>query len=114
MAIQSTGFFPNPNNDSYVKNAVITLNVRQVPMGKLSVDCNLCVLKNVQNPGGQTSLQLMQVSMFSVNEIDRTELSFDAALTDPYEQLLDGVQDFLIAKFTQENPDVTFGVYVAS
>lgn len=112
MAIQVTGFFPNPNNDSYVKDAVITLNIKQVPMGKLSVDCNLCVLKEVTNPGNVTSTQLMQVSMFSVNEIDRTELSFDSSLTDPYEQLLSSVQDFLIDKFTTENPTLTFAEYV--
>lgn len=114
MAIQATGFFPNPNNDSYVKNAVITLHIRQVPMGKLSVDCQLNVLKEVTNPGNVTSTQLMMVSMFTINEIDRTELSFDASLTDPYEQLLGGVQEFLIDKFTTEHPDVTFSEYVQS
>lgn len=113
MAIQVTGFFPNPSNDSYVKDAVITLNVRQVPMGKLSVDCNLCVLKEITNPGNITSMQLMQVSMFGVNDIDRTALSFDVSLTDPYEQLLASVQDFLIDKFTTENPTLTFAEYVA-
>lgn len=112
MAIQVTGFFPNPNNDSYVKDAVITLNIRQVPMGRLSVDCQLCVEKEITNPGNVTSLQLMQVSMFSVNDIDRTELSFDVSLTDPYEQLLSSVQDFLIEKFTTENPTLTFAEYV--
>jgi hypothetical protein len=112
MAIQVTGFFPNPNNDSYVKDAVITLNIRQVPMGRLSVDCQLCVEKEITDPGNVTSLQLMQVSMFSVNDIDRTELSFDVSLTDPYEQLLSSVQDFLIEKFTTENPTLTFAEYV--
>ena len=113
MAIQVTGFFPNPNNDSYVKDAVITLNVKQVPMGRLDVECQLCVEKEITNPGNVTSLQLMNVSQFTVYDIDRTELSFDVSLTDPYEQLLSSVQDFLIEKFTTENPDLTFEVYVS-
>jgi hypothetical protein len=112
MAIQVTGFFPNPNNDSYVKDAVITLNVKQVPMGRLDVECQLCVEKEITNPGNITSNQLMNVSVFSVNDIDRAELSFDVSLTDPYEQLLSSVQDFLIEKFTTENPDLTFETYV--
>jgi hypothetical protein len=113
MAIQVTGFFPNPNNDSYVKDAVITLNVKQVPMGRLDVECQLCVEKEITNPGNITSSQLMNVSQFTVYDIDRTELSFDVSLTDPYEQLLSSVQDFLIEKFTTENPDLTFEVYVS-
>jgi len=111
MAIQVTGFFPNPNNDSYVKDAVITLQVKQIPMGKLGVDCLLCVSKEVTNPGNVTSTQLVQVSAYAINDIDRTELTFDESITDPYEQLLASVQDFLIDKFTTENPTLTFGVY---
>jgi hypothetical protein len=113
MAIQVTGFFPNPNNDSYVKDAVITLNIQQIPMGRLDVQCQLCVEKEVINPGNEASLQLMTVSQFTVNNIDRTELSFDVSLSDPYEQLLSSVQDFLIEKFTTENPDLTFAEYVS-
>ena len=111
MAIQVTGFFPNPNNDSYVKDAVITLNVKQVPMGKLNVECQLCVEKEVTNPGNVVSMQLMQVSSFTINDIDRTGLTFNSDLTDPYEQLLDGVQTYLISKFEEENPDVTLSTY---
>lgn len=113
MAIQVTGFFPNPSNDSYVKDAVITLNVKQVPMGKLSVDCNLCVEKEVTNPGNVTSLQLVPSAIFTINNIDRSELSFDVSLTDPYEQLLASVQDLLIDRFSTENPDLSFSVYSA-
>lgn len=113
MAIQVTGFFPNPSNDSYVKDAIITLNIRQVPMGKLSVECQLCLEKEITNPGNVTSLQLVQVSMFGVNDIDRSELSFDVSLTDPYEQLLASVQDLLIDRFSTENPDLSFSVYSA-
>ena len=112
MAIQVTGFFPNPNNETYVKDAVITLNIRQVPMGKLSVDCNLCVVKEVTNPGNVTSTQLMPVSMFGVNDIDRTSLTFTPT-GDPYEDLLTSVQDYLINHFETENPDLTFSVYGA-
>lgn len=113
MAIQVTGFFPNPNNDSYIKDAVIKLNIKQVPMGRLDVDCQLCVSKELSNPTGGTSTQLMQVSMFNIYEIDRAELSFDVSLTDPYEQLLSSVQEHLISKFSTENPDLTFENYVA-
>jgi hypothetical protein len=112
MAIQVTGFFPNPNNDSYIKDAVIALNVQQIPMGRLDIQCQLCVEKEVTNPSNVTSLQLVTVSQFTVNNIDRAELSFDVSLTDPYEQLLSSVQDFLIEKFTTENPDLTFETYV--
>jgi hypothetical protein len=111
MAIQVTGFFPNPNNDSYIKDAVIALNVQQIPMGRLDIQCQLCVEKEVTNPSNVTSLQLVTVSQFTVNNIDRAELSFDVSLTDPYEQLLSSVQDFLIEKFTTENPDLTFETY---
>jgi hypothetical protein len=112
MAIQVTGFFPNPSNDTYIKDAVIKLNIKQIPMGRLDVECQLCVLKEINNPSSVTSNQLMNVSVFSVNDIDRAELSFDVSLTDPYEQLLSSVQDFLIEKFTTENPDLTFETYV--
>lgn len=111
MAIQVTGFFPNPNNDSYVKDAVITLNVKQVPMGKLNVECQLCVEKEITDPGNVVSMQLMPVSTFTINDIDRTGLTFDGSLTDPYEQLLDGVQTYLISKFEEENPDLTLTIY---
>jgi len=116
MAIQVTGFFPNAHNESYVKDPVITLQVKQVPMGKLSVDCLLCVSKEYTYPGNNIApkTELMQVSMFSINDIDRTVLSFDASITDPYEQLLASVQDFLIDKFTTENPTLTLAEYVSA
>jgi hypothetical protein len=112
MAIQVNGFFPNPSNDSYIKDAVIKLNIKQIPMGRLDVECHLCVIKEVYNPSSVTSNQLMNVSVFSVNDIDRTELSFDVSLVDPYEMLLSSVQDYLISKFSTENPDLTFETYV--
>jgi len=114
MAIQVTGFFPNPNNDSYVKDAVITLNVKQVPMGRLDVECNLKVEKEVTTPSTNVvTTQLVSVSQFTVNNIDRSLLTFNDDITDPYEKLLDGVQTYLISKFEEENPDVTLGVYEA-
>jgi hypothetical protein len=112
MAIQVTGYFPNPNNDSYIKDAVIKLNIKQVPMGRLDVECILCVEKMVSAPNNDPSLQLVNVSHFNVNNIDRAELSFDVSLSDPYEMLLSSVQDHLITKFSTENPDLTFETYV--
>lgn len=114
MAIQVTGFFPIANNDHYVKDPVVALEVLQIPMGKLGVRCLLSVSKEVTSPiGNVTSQQLQQVSVFSINNIDRTELSFDTSITDPYEQLLASVQDFLIDKFTTEHPTLSFRVYTA-
>lgn len=113
MAIQVNGFFPNPVNNSYIKDAVITLNVQQIPMGRLDIQCQLCVEKEITNPADVTSLQLVTVSQFTLNNIDRAELSFDVSLVDPYEMLLSSVQDYLISKFSTENPDLTFENYVA-
>lgn len=112
MAIQVTGFFPNQNNDSYIKDAVITLNINQVPMGKLDVTCNLNVEKEITNPIGEVSTQLVMVSSFVKTNIDRTSLTFTPT-GDPYEDLLSSVQDYLISLFETENPDLTFSVYGA-
>lgn len=81
------GFKKINDKNIFVKDSKVLLSLYLTPMGKIDLD--LHYLDDITN---------QEISREFIS-IDRTSLTFDESIIDPYEQILNAVEIFLISTY---------------
>lgn len=98
MAIKVTGFFQNPQTGLIHQSPLLTLIPHLLYAGKISLDVKI---DNQETIGYEN--------------VDRTTLQYNIDITDPYSQLIDALETYLISNLqnaNQINSNSTFEKYV--
>lgn len=86
MAIQVTGFFQNPQSGLIYDSPLLTLIPHLTYAGGISLDVNI-------NNNGCIGYQ----------SIDRSTLTYNTSITDPYSQLIDALETYVIDNLQNSN-----------
>lgn len=86
MAIKITGFFQNPQSGLIYDSPLLTLVPHLTYAGGISLDVNI-------NNNGCIGYQ----------SIDRSTLAYNTSITDPYSQLIDALQTYVINDLQNSN-----------
>jgi hypothetical protein len=87
MAIQVTGLFQNPATGLIYESPKLTLVPHLEYAGVINMDVHI---------GGNGTVPY--------SNVDRTTLTYDLTITDPYNQLIDGLETMVIANLQTANP----------
>ena len=87
MAIQVTGLFQNPATGLIYESPKLTLVPHLEYAGVINMDVHIA--------GNGT---------VPYSNVDRTTLTFNTEITDPYNQLIDGLETMVIANLQTANP----------
>lgn len=86
MAIKVTGFFQNPQSGLIYDSPLLTLIPHLTYAGGISLDVNI-------NNNGCIGYQ----------SIDRSTLAYNTSITDPYSQLIDALETYVIDDLQNSN-----------
>jgi len=86
MAIKVTGFFQNPQSGLIYDSPLLTLVPHLTYAGKISLDVNI-------NNNGCIGYQ----------SIDRSILTYNTSIIDPYSQLIDALETYVIDDLQNSN-----------
>jgi hypothetical protein len=87
MAIQVTGLFQNPATGLIYESPKLTLVPHLEYAGVINMDVHI---------GGNGTVPY--------SKVDRTTFTYDLTITDPYNQLIDGLETMVIANLQTANP----------
>jgi hypothetical protein len=107
MAVQVTGFFQNPQTKLIYQNPILQLVPHLEYPGKINMDVNMDVSVSSQSLGSFGSV--------SYTSIDRSSLSYNSQIADPYDRLIDALENFVLADLQNSNDinkNSTFTKYV--
>jgi hypothetical protein len=93
MAIQVTGLFQNPKSKQLFQSPKLELVPHLTYRGEIKMDVNI-----ISDYNGAIGYE----------NIDRDLLQYDTEITDPYNQLIDALETFVIQDVSISNPDCTF------
>lgn len=93
MAIQVTGLFKNPKTGQLFQSPKLELVPHLTYRGEMSMDVNI------------TS---DYAGAIPYDKIDRTLLSYNPDILDPYDQLIDALETYVINDLSTSNPDCIF------
>jgi hypothetical protein len=85
--LKLTGFKKINDKNVFVKDSKVATSLYLTPMGKINLDIHYID----ENSNEEVSREFIS--------IDRSSLSFNPELTDPYEQLIDAVEALLISSY---------------
>ena len=88
MAVQVTGFFQNPQSGLIYESPLLTLIPYLQYAGQLTLDVFIA------GTGG----------VVGYSNIDKNTLIYDASITDPYSQLIDALDHFVIDNLKDATP----------
>ena len=86
MAIKVTGFFQNPQTGLIHQSPLLTLIPHLLYAGKIVMD-----------------VKINEQGCIGYENIDRTTLQYDSQITDPYSQLIDALETYLIDNLQNAN-----------
>lgn len=86
MAVKVTGFFQNPQSGLIYDSPLLTLVPHLTYAGGISLDVNI-------NNNGCIGYQ----------SIDRSTLAYNTSITDPYSQLIDALETYIIDDLQNSN-----------
>ena len=87
MAIQVTGLFQNPATGLIYESPKLTLVPHLEYAGVINMDVHI---------GGNGTVPY--------SNVDRTTLTYDSVITDPFNQLIDALETMVIANLQDANP----------
>jgi hypothetical protein len=93
MAIKVTGLFQNPKSKQLFQSPKFELVPHLTYKGEIKMDLHI-----VSDYRGTIGYE----------NIDRDILQYDTKITDPYNQLIDALESYVINDLTQSNPDCIF------
>ena len=93
MAIKVTGLFQNPKSKQLFQSPKLELVPHLTYRGVIKMDVH--IISEVNGTIGYEN-------------IDRNLLQYDTQITDPYSQLIDALETFVIQDISISNPDCTF------
>lgn len=93
MAIQVTGLFQNPQSKQLFQSPKLELVPHLTYRGVIKMDVH--IISDYKGTIGYEN-------------IDRDILQYDTQITDPYNQLIDALETFVIENVSTSNPDCTF------
>lgn len=93
MAIQVTGLFQNPNSKQLFQSPKLELVPHLTYRGVIKMDVHIVSEFN---------------GTIGYENVDRDTLQYDIEITDPYSQLIDALETFVIQDVSISNPDCTF------
>ena len=93
MAIQVTGLFQNPKSKQLFQSPKLELVPHLAYRGVIKMDVHITSDFN---------------GTIGYENIDRDTLQYDIEITDPYNQLIDALETFVIQDVSASNPDCTF------
>jgi hypothetical protein len=94
MAIKITGLFENPITEQIFRDPILTLVPHLEPYGKIHLNVNITNL-NGDIKG-------------SITYTDITNLSYDQLEANPYINLINALQDYVIVKLLEIYPDLIY------
>ena len=97
MAVQVTGLFQNPTTGLIYESPLLTLVPHLIYAGQIKMDVF------VANNGA-----------IGYENIDKATLTYDSSITDPYSQLIDALETYVIDNVKDANPinqEATFAKY---
>ena len=100
MAIQVTGLFQNPSTGLIYDSPLLTLTPHLIYAGQIKMDVFIA------NNGA-----------IGYENIDKSTLTYDPAITDPYSQLIDALETYVIDNVKDANTlnqQATFAKYTPS
>jgi len=86
MAVKVTGFFQNPQTGLIYDSPLLTLVPHLTYAGQIAMDVHI---------GGNGAV--------GYQSIDKNTLTYDASITDPYSQLIDALDTYVIADLATAN-----------
>lgn len=93
MAIQVTGLFKNPRSGQLFQSPKLELVPHLTYRGIITMDVNI-----ISEYRGAIPYE----------NIDRSSLTYNAEIADPYNQLIDALETFVIQNVSVSNPDCIF------
>jgi hypothetical protein len=93
MAIQVTGLFENPKSKQLFQSPKLELVPHLTYRGEIKMDVNV-----ISEYSGTIGYE----------NVDRNILQYDTEITDPYAQLIDALETFVINDVSPFNPGCTF------
>lgn len=93
MAIQVTGLFKNPKTGQLFQSPKLELVPQLTYRGVISMDVNI-----VSEYTGAIPYE----------NVDRSSLTYNLEIVDPYNQLIDALETFVIQDVSVSNPDCIF------
>lgn len=93
MAIQVTGLFQNPQSNQLFQSPKLELVPHLTYRGVIKMDAH--IISDYKGTIGYEN-------------INRDSLQYDTQITDPYNQLIDALETFVIQDVSISNPDCTF------
>lgn len=93
MAIQVTGLFENPKSKQLFQSPKLELVPHLTYRGKIKMDVH--IISDFKGTIGYEN-------------IERSELQYDSEISDPYTQLIDALETYVIEHLSQTNPQCTF------
>ena len=101
MAIQVTGLFQNPATGLIYESPKLTLVPHLEYAGVINMDVHITGPSPVTIPHSTVGAVMGTVPY---SNVDRTTLTYDLTITDPYNQLIDALETMVIANLQTANP----------
>jgi len=93
MAIQVTGLFKNPQTQQLFSNPKLEMNPHLSYRGQIKLQVDITSDFN---------------GSISYEDIDKNQLIYNEEITDPYTQIIDALEDYVIEKLSPFNPECIF------
>jgi hypothetical protein len=102
MAIQVTGLFQNPATGLIHQSPKLKLVPHLEYAGVINMDVHITGPSSATIPHSTENTSVVGTVPYS--NIDRSTLTFNTEITDPYNQLIDGLETMVISNLQTANP----------